>query len=111
MSEDKFINGMTFDEYMNRESEFADVSRALLMARYNNDFKLKTQLLEQVGIKYDANDNSSKMIDWLINLANSFAMGLAAVTEKSVPDLVMMDASAFYKVQSVIYDRLNPDER
>lgn len=106
MSNEEFLNGMTFNEYMSRESEFSDVSRALLSARHNNDFTVKNSLLAQVGIEYDTNDPACKMIDWLINLANSFAAGLSAVTETPVSDLIMMDATAYYEVEKIIFDRL-----
>lgn len=110
MSEEIFMNGLTFSEYMNREAEFSDVSRALLMARQNNDMALTKNLLAQVDIDYDVADNVGKMIYWLIGLANSFASALAATTGQSVSELLLMDASAFYQVQGIILDKIEDND-
>lgn len=107
MENDMFRDGLTFHEFMNRESEYSDVSRALLAARHSQDSDLKCKILEQVGIRYDKNDPCCKVIDWSINLANSFAAGLSAVLDKPISELIMMDAQAYYEIEKVIFDHLS----
>jgi len=88
-------------ESLKKQSEYSDLSRALLMARSMEDTEMVVGLLKEVDVILDSNPvDRLIMLGCLVNLSHSCASGMAALLDIEIADIVLMDATAQYHIEA-----------
>lgn len=93
------------------DSEYADTGRALVMAYNSKDIDLLSEVVvKSLNPLLAQPDGIQKMIFALVRGYHSLAFAMSVICETDVPEVIRMDATADYKVQEYLQDRMESGE-
>jgi hypothetical protein len=87
-------------KFLEADSRYTDLCRALIMARHNGDLDITKTLMEEVKDIIENEPNGLMFITSMVNISHALCAAGAVSAGIEFEEMIRMETSIYYEVQS-----------